>query len=109
LQVNKDEKDPGTFIHFIKTITIKSNQLFCISLTTLFLNKMSTPFVWTAEVFGTDNAQMDEEHAGLFTAIDKLDAERSLAAFESLAGLVVQHFQDEEALGSLSDAHKVSA
>ncbi len=66
----------------------------------------SLPFVWTADVFGTNDAKMDEEHAGLFTAIDKLDADRNLAAFEALAGLVVQHFEDEEKLG-LTDAHKV--
>lgn len=65
------------------------------------------PFVWTAEMYGTHNAHMDEEHAGLFTAIDRLDKERSLVAFEDLAGLVVKHFADEEELG-LSDAHKVN-
>jgi len=43
----------------------------------------------------------------LFTAIDTLEAERTLASFEALAGLVVAHFADEEELGSLSDAHKV--
>jgi len=64
-------------------------------------------FVWTAAEFGTNEPKMDEEHAGLFTAIDTLEAERTLASFEALAGLVVAHFADEEELGSLSDAHKV--
>ena len=63
-------------------------------------------FKWTAEVFGTNNAHMDEEHAGLFTAIDRLDAERTLGAYEALAGLVIQHFKDEEAENTLSDAHR---
>ena len=65
-------------------------------------------FKWTAGVFGTNNAHMDDEHAGLFTAIDRLDAERSLEAYEALAGLVIQHFKDEEAECGLSDEHKVS-
>eukprot|EP01039_Chlorochromonas_danica_P009648 gene9648-10667_t len=65
----------------------------------------SLPFVWTAEVFGTNHAQMDEEHAGLFAAIDKLDAERTPAAFESLAGLVITHFADEEAAAPLPPGH----
>lgn len=63
-------------------------------------------FKWTAGVFGTNNAHMDDEHAGLFTAIDRLDAERSLEAYEALAGLVIQHFKDEEAECGLSDEHK---
>ncbi len=61
-------------------------------------------FRWTAEVFGTHNDHMDEEHRGLFTAIDALDRERTAASFEHLAGLVIQHFKDEETLG-LGDAH----
>ena len=65
-------------------------------------------FKWTAPVFGTNVPHMDEEHAGLFTAIDRLDAERTLESYESLAGLVIQHFQDEEAECGLSDSHKVS-
>jgi hypothetical protein len=65
-------------------------------------------FKWTAGVFGTNNAHMDDEHAGLFTAIDRLDAERTLEAYESLAGLVIQHFKDEEGECGLDDAHKVS-
>ena len=43
---------------------------------------------------------------GLFAAIDQLDAERTAASFESLAGLVIKHFQDEDDQCSLSDAHK---
>lgn len=66
----------------------------------------SLPFVWTAETFGTNNAHMDEEHKGLFAAIDKLDAERTVGAFESLAGLVITHFKDEEAENNLSEGHK---
>lgn len=66
------------------------------------------PFIWTAEVFGTNNAQMDEEHAGLFTAIDILDSERTVESFESLAGLVIAHFADEEKACGLSAAHLVS-
>lgn len=65
-------------------------------------------FKWTAGVFGTNVPHMDDEHAGLFAAIDRLDAERTLEAYESLAGLVIQHFQDEEAECGLSDSHKVS-
>lgn len=42
---------------------------------------------------------------GLFTAIDAVEAERTVESFERLAGLVVQHFADEEQLG-LTDAHK---
>lgn len=67
----------------------------------------SLPFVWTETNFGTHNAHMDEEHRGLFVAMDKLDQERTLASYESLAGLVIQHFKDEEELG-LSEGHKVS-
>ena len=66
----------------------------------------SLPFVWTEANFATHHAHMDEEHQGLFTAIDKLDHERSLASYESLASLVIQHFKDEEELG-LSESHKV--
>jgi hypothetical protein len=43
---------------------------------------------------------------GLFEAIDRLAAERTAASFESLAGLVIKHFSDEEALG-LSESHLV--
>ena len=43
---------------------------------------------------------------GLFEAIDLLAAERTAASFESLAGLVIKHFSDEEALG-LSESHLV--
>ena len=43
--------------------------------------------------------------AGLFAAIDQLDRERTAASFESLAGLVIKHFEDEETLG-LTEAHK---
>ncbi len=63
-------------------------------------------FKWTATVFGTNNPHMDEEHAGLFAAIDHLDAERTLTAYESLAGLVIQHFKDEEEENNLGDEHK---
>lgn len=93
----------------------------------------SLPFVWTADVFGTNHAEMDEEHrgelehyswmtwslvntglvayvwtrppTGLFTGIDKLDRERTAASFEELAGLVIKHFQDEEAAASLPEGH----
>lgn len=44
---------------------------------------------------------------GLFAAIDALDAQRTTESFEALAGLVIQHFKDEEAECNLSDAHKV--
>ena len=59
----------------------------------------SLPFNWAAGNFATNNAHMDDEHKGLFTAIDKLDAERTVANYEALAGLVIAHFNDEEALG----------
>ena len=42
---------------------------------------------------------------GLFAGIDRVDKERTTAAFEALCGLVVTHFTDEEKLG-LPDAHK---
>ena len=42
----------------------------------------------------------------MFEGIDKLDRERTTAAFESLVGLVVTHFNDEEKLG-LPAAHLV--
>lgn len=64
-------------------------------------------FKWSPAVFGTNVPHMDEEHAGLFAAIDALDAQRTTASFESLAGLVIKHFADEEAECNLSDAHKV--
>jgi hemerythrin len=41
---------------------------------------------------------------GLFTAIDTLEKERTLGAYEALVGLVLKHFEDEEKLG-LSEAH----
>ncbi len=63
------------------------------------------PFQWTKETFGTNNAEMDVEHQGLFTAIDALDKERTTASFEALAGLVIKHFADEEKVG-LPEAHK---
>ena len=40
----------------------------------------------------------------MFTAIDILEKERTLASYESLVGLVVAHFEDEEKLG-LSEVH----
>ena len=61
-------------------------------------------FKWSTEEYSVKNGEMDEEHAGLFAGIDKLDAERSLAAYEELVGKVLTHFADEEKLG-LSDAH----
>ena len=48
-------------------------------------------------------------HTGLFTAIDTLNAERTTASFEALAGLVIAHFADEEAQGCLSESHLVSS
>ncbi len=66
-------------------------------------------FKWTAGVFATNNAKMDDEHKGLFDAMDALDKARTPASFEALCGLVVTHFKDEEASQGLSDAHKVSA
>ena len=67
-------------------------------------------FKWTAEVFGTKESKMDTEHAGLFAAIDKVEAEKTAASFEALAGLVIQHFKDEEAImtaaGGVPAAHK---
>ena len=66
------------------------------------------PFVWTAEVFGTGDAAMDVEHQGLFAAIDALNAERTAESFESLAGLVITHFADEEKSENLSAGHLVS-
>jgi hemerythrin len=62
-------------------------------------------FKWTAEVFGTNNAHMDEEHQGLFTAIDALDVARSAESFEALAGLVITHFADEEKEMTLPEEH----
>lgn len=64
----------------------------------------SLPFDWAAGNFATHEAHMDDEHKGLFASIDNLDKNRTVANFESLAGLVIQHFKDEEALG-LSAAH----
>ena len=92
-------------------------------------------FKFSAEQFGTKNAEMDSEHegeckcrwhdmtchsmcicnsvqflticsvfVGLFTAIDTLEKERTLGAYEALVGLVLKHFEDEEKLG-LSEAH----
>ncbi len=65
------------------------------------------PFDWAAGNFATHNGPMDDEHKGLFAAIDKLHKERTLGAYEALCTLVVTHFKDEEAIGKLSDAHKV--
>ncbi len=47
--------------------------------------------------------------AGLFTAIDTLAAQKTTAAFESLAGLVIAHFADEEKVKTLPAAHLVCA
>ncbi len=53
-----------------------------------------------------DNNSIQQWFSGLFAAIDKLDQERTAASFESLAGLVITHFKDEEAEAELSAAHK---
>jgi hemerythrin-like metal-binding protein len=63
-------------------------------------------FKWTADVFGTGNGHMDEEHVGLFNAIDALAEAKTPESFEAMAGLVIAHFADEEKECNLSDAHK---
>eukprot|EP01083_Nonionella_stella_P162524 533625_1 len=62
-------------------------------------------FEYSADVFATNNAEMDTEHEGLFTAINTLNGDRSVANYEALAGLVIKHFADEEAGNSLSEEH----
>jgi len=42
--------------------------------------------------------------SGLFVAIDRVAAERTVQSFEDLAGLVIAHFADEEKIG-LPEGH----
>ena len=63
-----------------------------------------TPFEWST-AYATNVEKMDTQHKGLFVAINKAVA-GGQPEFDSLAGLVVKHFQDEEAEMGLDDAHK---